>query len=189
MRLAKFMKAKDNYLIILDFLPHGKAGDRRTEPVAQGIGEKFLNLLEVAIKSDSKVKPKDRIYIGDERRDEVKYIRGRIKYDELTSYAKNTLEEVLENLVDANEKNLIEIFNKAGPITTRMHSLELLPGVGKKHLWSIINERKKNPFKDFKDLQKRVPMLPDPKRMMMKRIIEELQEKDKRRLIVGVKWD
>ena len=44
------MVAKDSYVIVLDFLPHGRPGDRRAEPIAQAIGEKFFNLLEIVIK-------------------------------------------------------------------------------------------------------------------------------------------
>ena len=84
------MAAKDDFIVVLDFMPHGKPTDRRAEPVAQGIGEKFFNLLEVSVKDGLALKPKDRIYIGEEKREEVKYIRGRISYSELTNYAKET---------------------------------------------------------------------------------------------------
>jgi len=50
---------KDDYLIVLDFLPYGKPGDRRAEPIAQGIGEQYFNLLEVVIKEGIHLKPKD----------------------------------------------------------------------------------------------------------------------------------
>ncbi len=94
------MIAKDDFAIVLDFLQHGKATDRRAEPLAQCIGDKYFNLLEVAIKEDVTVKSKDRIYIGDEKRDQVKYIRGRISYSELTSYAKDVLEETIMEMVE-----------------------------------------------------------------------------------------
>jgi len=180
------MIAKDEYIIVLDFLPHGKPTDRRAEPTAQGIGDKYLNLLEVVIKPGINVKLGDRLYIGEGKREKVKYIRGRIRYDQLTSYAKSNLEEVLQELVKKEEKRFVNVFNKAGPITTRMHSLELLPGIGKKHLWAIIEERKKKPFESFDDLQKRIEMLPDPRKMVIKRILEELQGKDRHRLFVSV---
>ena len=179
------MPAKDEYLIILDFFPHGKPGDKRAEPLAQGIGQDFFNLLEVVIKEGISVKPLDKVYIGEEKRDEVKYIRGRIRYEELTTYAKDLLEKVVEEIIDKNEKRFVEFFNRAGPLTTRLHSLELLPGIGKKHMWEIIQERKKKPFENFEDLQKRIPMLPNPKKMIIKRIIEELQNKDRHRLFIG----
>ena len=179
------MVAKDDFIIVLDFLPHGKPNDRRAEPVAQGVGDKFFNLLEVAVKDGINIKTKQRLYIGSDKREEVAYIRDRITYDVLTSYAKGTLEEVVTELVGANEKRFVDIFNKAGAVTTRMHSLELLPGIGKKHLFAILAERKKKPFETFADLHSRVPMMPDARKMIVKRVIEELQEKDRHRLFVA----
>ena len=176
---------KDEYVIVLDFLPHGKPSDRKAEPVAQVIGEKYFNLLEVVIRENTEVKPGERLYIGEEKREKVKYIRGRINYSQLTSFAKDELEKVVSEIIEKNEKRFVNIFNIAGPISTRMHTLELLPGIGKKHLWDIIKERKKKPFESFKDLQERVEMLPDPKKMIIKRILNELDGKDKRRLFVA----
>ena len=54
--------------------------------LAQVIGEKYFNLLEVVIKEGVALKPKDKIYIGEGKREEVKYIKGKIKYDELWLY-------------------------------------------------------------------------------------------------------
>lgn len=179
---------KDEYVIALDFFAHGKAGDRKAEPIIQAIGEKFLNLLEIAVKENESVSPGERLYIGAEKREKVKYIRGRISYDELTAFAKNELENIVLNLIEKNEKRFVNVFNKAGPITTRMHSLELLPGIGKKHCWQIIQERRKKAFESFEDLQKRVKMLPDPKRMIKKRIIEELRGVDRYKLFVGTNF-
>lgn len=176
---------KDEYAIILDFLPHGKPGDRKAEPVAQVMGERLFTLLEVVIKEGKEVKVGDRIYIGEGKWDVVKYIRGRIKYSDLTSFAKSELERVIQDLVSKNEDRFVNFFNKSMPLTTRSHSLELLPGIGKKHLWEILTQRKIEPFKSFEDLQKRVEMLPDPKRMIVKRIISELEEKDRYKLFVG----
>ena len=179
------MVAKDDYIIVLDFLPHGKSTDRKSEPVAQGIGDKFLNLLEITVKEGVNVEHKDRVYVGDDKRDKVQYIRGRIKYEDLTNYSKNSLKEVVTELVTNNQKRFVNFFNKAGPVTTRMHSLELLPGVGKKHMWEIIRERRTKPFEDFADLHKRVPMLPDPTGMVIKRVLVDLEETDKYKLFVS----
>ncbi len=179
------MLAKDEYVIVLDFLPHGKPGDRRAEPLAQTIGERYFNLLEVVIKDGIFVKPKDKLYIGEGKRDQVKYIRGKITYKDLTSYAKDILEEVLEEIIGKEEKRFVDFFNRSGPLTTRVHSLELLPGIGKKHMWNIISERKKKPFESFKEIQDRIQMMPDPKKIIIKRILEELEGKDKHRLFVA----
>ena len=176
---------KDEYVIVLDFLASGKAADRRAEPVAQTIGEKFFNLLELSIKDGITLKPRDRIYIGDEKREQVKYIRGRINYSDLTNYAKGELEQIVTDMVNSDQKRFVDFFNLSGPVTTRLHSLELLPGIGKKHMWDIINERKKKPFDTFGEIQQRVEMLPDPKKIVIKRILDELEGKDRYKLFVA----
>ncbi|MEK6910099.1 MAG: DUF655 domain-containing protein [Candidatus Aenigmatarchaeota archaeon] len=178
------MPAKDEFLIVLDFLRAGKSDDRRAEPVAQGVGEKYFSLLEVVLKEGITVKVKDRLYIGEGKRDQVKYIRSKIPFSELTSYAKDVLEEVVNEVVSKDEKRFVEFFNKSSALTTRMHSLELLPGIGKKHLWSIIAERKKKSFETFEEIKQRIPMVGDPKKMVIRRIMEELQEKDRHQLFV-----
>jgi putative nucleotide binding protein len=104
----------------------------------------------------------------------------------LTNYAKAELEQIVTDMVNNDEKRFVDFFNLSGPITTRLHSLELLPGIGKKHMWDIINERKKKPFETFTELQQRVEMLPDPKRIVIKRILDELEAKDRYRLFVAV---
>jgi putative nucleotide binding protein len=175
---------REDYIIVLDFLPTGHPGSRRVEPTAQGIGTKFFNLLEVIIKPEETVKPGDVVYVGDGKWDKVRLIKGRIKYNELTSFAKQELEFALDKLIDENEKRFVEFFNKAGPLTTRLHSLELLQGIGKKHMWAILQARKEKPFENFEDLRKRVEMLPDPKKMIKKRIIDELNEVDRHKLFV-----
>ena len=40
------------------------------------------------------------------------------------------------------------------------------------------------PFKSFADLKKRVPLLPDTVKMVMRRILDELEDKDKYRIFV-----
>jgi putative nucleotide binding protein len=175
---------KDDYIIVLDFLSRGHADSRSAEPVAQGVGSVFLSLLEVVIKPETSVKPGDLLYIGDKKRDRVKYVKGRIKYDELTGFAKGELEDVIDKIIEQNEKKFVDFFNLSDPVSTRLHSLELLPGIGKKHMWSIIGQRRTKKFESFEDLKKRVDMLPDPKRMIKRRIIDELKETDRHRLFV-----
>lgn len=179
------MPAKDEFLIVLDFLQTGKPDDRRSEPVIQGIGEKYFSLLEVVLKDGVASKSKDKLYIGEGKREQVKYIRSKISFSDLTSYAKDVLEEVINEIVTKEEKRFVDFFNKSSSLTTRMHSLELLPGIGKKHLWNIIAERKKKQFETFEEIKQRIPMVGDPKKMIIRRITDELQEKDRHQLFVS----
>ncbi|MFQ5647923.1 MAG: DUF655 domain-containing protein [Candidatus Aenigmatarchaeota archaeon] len=175
---------KDEWALVLDFLSHGHYGMDRSQPMAQVLGEKYFSLLDVIVREGVALKPEDKVYIGDKKRERVKYIRGRIEMKDLTAAAKDQLPDTVKAIVKKEPGRFLEFFNKAGHITTRLHQLELLPGVGKKHLWAIINERKVKPFESFDELKKRVPLLPDPEKMIIKRVLEELEDKDKYRIFV-----
>ncbi len=175
---------KDDWAIVLDFLEHGHYGMSRPEPVAQVIGEIYFSLLEVILREDERTGVGERIYIGDQKRDKVKYIRERITPDKLTASAKEELQEIVDKIIREKQQYFIDFFNKAGQLTTRMHTLELLPGIGKKHLWAILEARKEKPFENFSDLKKRVSLLPDPEKMIVKRIMLELADEDKYRIFV-----
>jgi putative nucleotide binding protein len=175
---------KDDSAVVLDFLSHGHHSMDRSQPVAQVVGNQYFSLLELIIRDDVKLTIGDKIYIGDGKREVVKYIRGRIKLDDLTVAAKEELPDIIDEIIKKNPERFLEFFNRAGNITTRLHQLELLPGVGKRHLWAIIDERKAKPFESFDDIKKRVPLLPDPEKMIVKRVMEELEDRDKYRMFV-----
>ena len=78
----------------------------------------------------------------------------------------------------------MRFFNEARPLTIRLHTLELLPGIGKKHLFHILDEREKEPFKSFEDIKQRVPLLGDPVKLIVSRIVKELTEPCKYYLFV-----
>ena len=78
-----------------------------------------------------------------DKRKKIDHVKRRILYDALTASAKFELPLIIEQIIKKNEKRFLNFYNKAKPITTRMHQLELLPGVGKKLMWDIINEVKK----------------------------------------------
>jgi len=60
----------------------------------------------------------------------------------------------------------------------------LLPGLGKKHTKEILEVRKEKEFESFEDIKKRIPSLPDPKKVIEKRLIEELTEIERHNLFV-----
>ncbi|MCJ7450606.1 MAG: DUF655 domain-containing protein [Candidatus Nanohaloarchaeota archaeon QJJ-9] len=175
---------KDENAIVLDYLEHGKPSGRKDEPLAQIIGKKYFNLLEVGVREGKHLKAHDEVYIGEGKRDDVKYIKGRIKKEKLTGTAKSELDYVLNDLIEENEDRFVNFFNNAQPITTRQHSLELIPSVGEKHMWEIIEERDKEEFESFDDLQERVSLMPDPRKLLRKRIKKELEGGKKHYLFV-----
>ena len=176
----------EEYAYVLDYLPHGRPGtDRRYRAGAlvQVVGEEYFTLLEAIVKETVTVRVSDRVYVGKEAREKITYIIGRIGYEELTSTAKMELPSVVEKMVSNREKLFVNFFNTTQAITPRMHSLELLPGIGKKYMWQIINERERELFKSFEDLQQRAN-IPNPAKLIAKRIVEELSEESKYRLFI-----
>lgn len=172
------MKEKDEWAIVLDFLPHGHPGQTKPEPVAQVVGERFFSLLDIVPRDGVTLALGDRVYIGDGPRDKVKYIKRALKESELTTTARAELEEVVKDVVREAEERFVEFFNRAEPLTIRMHTLELLPGMGKKHTWELLEARKERPFSSYDDIKQRCPTIPDPRKMLEKRIMKEVRGED-----------
>ena len=177
------METKEEYAIVLDFLPNGYPLDPRPmfkkTPIAQAIGKEHFSLLELVPKKDIFLQPYEEVYIGDGKRDKIHHIIGKINSDKLTTTASSELKHIIEEAIARNEKRVVEFVNKAQPLTTRMHQLELLPGLGKKHMWEILEARKEKDFESFEDLKHRVKLMPDPKTAVIKRILLELTGQEK----------
>jgi len=178
------MAEKEDYAIILDYLPNGYPLGGRMTPIAQAIGEKTLSLLELIPRRGVSLDVKEKVYIGPEKRDKIYYISGRLPREKITETAKIQLQEFIGNLVAEQEKKFVDFFNNAPAINTRLHQIELLPGFGKKHMQEILTEREKKPFESFDDIKERVANIPDPKKAIEKRILEELLERQRFNLFV-----
>lgn len=183
-------QVKEEYAIVLDFLPNGYPEDRRPTyrktAIAQAIGKSYFILLELAPRKGVTLQINEEVYIGEGKRDKINHILGKILLSRLTETAKAELEYVTESLIDKDESRFVEFFNKATPINVRRHKLELLPGLGKKHMLEILAAREESPFKSFEDIRHRIKLMPDPKKAVIKRIFMEVGEEDKYRLFVGV---
>ncbi len=179
---------KEEYAIILDFLEHGYPLDSRPmykkTPIAQAIGKDHFILLELVPKKGVKLQPNEKVYMGEGKRDKIHHIVGKIPLDKLTQTAKGEVDFVIKELVKEHEKRFVDFFNNAHPINMRRHQLELLPGIGKKHMWQIIEERNQKKFESFEDIKNRVKLLPDPEKAIVKRILMELNNEDKYKLFV-----
>ena len=174
---------KEEQAIVLDFLPNGYPFDKRPmhkkTAIAQAIGKNFFVLLELVPKKGIFLTAHEEVYIGEGKRDKIHHIIGKITPDRLTETAKSELNYIMEELVIKNEPRFVEFFNKAQPINMRRHQIELLPGIGKKHINEILEEREKAPFTSFKDIKERVKLIPDPEKAVIKRILQELQGEEK----------
>lgn len=174
----------EEHAYVLDYLPFGRSSDKSRHlvvPTVQIMGEQHFTLLEAELKVGATIVVPERIYIGRERREKVDRIISRIGYEQLTANAKAEVTPLIDELVKKQEKRFVDFFNNSQPVTPRMHSLELLPGIGKKSMWTIVNTRERKPFASYKDIEQRTGLTDAPK-ILGKRIFEELSTESKYRL-------
>lgn len=179
---------KEETAIVLDFLPNGYPFDNtpshRKTSIAQAIGTEKFTLLELVPRKGVFLRPLEEVYIGEGKREKIHHINGRIHLDKLTQTAKQEVDQLIKDLIHKNESRFVVFFNKAQPLTIRMHSLELLPGVGKKHVRELLDERRVEDFKDFADIKKRVKLMPDPEMVIFKRIKLEMEGHEKHKVFL-----
>jgi putative nucleotide binding protein len=155
----------------------------RGEITVQAIGESYFTLLEMVPHRGTIIHPQERVPIKKNARSKIDHVKRRIFYEDLVTESISELPLVIEIIVTKHEHKYVQFFNDAKPITTRMHSLQLLPGIGQTLMWAILEERKKDPFKSFDDIANRTK-LQNPKKVITARIINELQEDVKRWLFI-----
>jgi putative nucleotide binding protein len=179
-------KIREEKALVLDFLPNGypfdKSPSHKKSAIIQALGIDRYTLLELVPKKDVHLGLHDEVYIGEGKRDKVHHINGRIPIRKLTHTARGELDFELKELILKQEQKFVDFFNKARPLSMRMHQLELLPGLGKKHMWEIIEERKAEPFKSFDDIRQRVKLMPDIHKLIFMRIMKEIDGDEKHRL-------
>jgi putative nucleotide binding protein len=176
---------KEEKAIILEYLPNGYPLSKKMLPIAQAIGENNLTLLELIPRKGIQLTLGEEVYIGEGKRDKIYYILGRLHRERLTETAKEQLEEFIKVAVKKREKEYVDFFNKADAINKRVHQIELIPGMGKKHMQEILKQRKEKGFESFEDMKARVPNLPDPEKAVEKRIFQELTNLERYNLFTG----
>jgi len=170
----------EDYVYILDYLPNGRADipPFKRKPIVYAIGENQFTILELIPKPNVAVEIGERIYVGKDpvKRKKIEKIKGRVNYDDLTATAHGEFPYIIIDIVHNQENRFIKFFNEASAISTRFHVLELLPGLGKKMMHEILDERKKKLFTSFEEMQERIDFLRSPDKLIAKRIELELTD-------------
>jgi putative nucleotide binding protein len=179
----------ESYAHLLDFLPNGRQTERgfHREPLALGIGETELKLLELVPRPGAALSPGQRVALVPMGgvAPPIDHVRRRLAFDELSSTARGELPSALERIVLLEAPRFLRFFNEAPAVSRRFHLLELLPGIGKKTMQAIVDERQRAPFASFADLAERAH-LKNPERLVVARIEAELSGvEDKYRLFVA----
>lgn len=174
----QFIK-KSRDVIILDVLSRGHPEDDKPSwtktPLAQVLTFPDFVLYEVKINKDLNLIPEvKKTYEEFQKENKFRDVLKKMNYDDLTKTSKVLLQPILEKEILNYEEDFINFFNNSTSITPRMHALKLLPGIGKKHMWEIIEERERQKFVTFSDISDRTS-ISNPAKQIALRIIKELQ--------------
>ncbi|MFQ5476606.1 MAG: DUF655 domain-containing protein [Nitrosopumilus sp.] len=175
----------EEYAYVLDFNPRGKSTTVRGREgiIVTAIGEDRLTILEILGVPNSTFDVGEKIYIGKEGRTKVLSVLGKMEYGHISSSAQSELTNVVENIVTINESKFVEYLNNAQPLTPRIHALELIPGIGKTYMKTMLDEREQQKFESYQDLQDRVGFK-DPIKHISERIMDEITGESRMNLFV-----
>ncbi len=175
----------EEYAYVLDFVMRGKSVTVRGRDgiIVTALGEERLTILELLALPNSTFEIGEKVYIGKEGRTKILSVLGRLEYNEISSAAQSELAGVVEKIVLQNEQRFVDYLNNSQPLTPRIHALELIPGIGKTYMKTMLAEREKKKFTDFKDIQDRVG-LKEPVKQIAKRILEEITGETRMNLFV-----
>ena len=133
----------EEYAYVLDYVTRGRATTVRGREgvIITAIGEDRLTLLEVLGMEGSAFDIGERIYIGKEGRTKIQSVLGKLEHANISAAAQSELKNVITNIVLTNEKRFVDYINNAQPLTPRIHALELIPGIGKTYMKTILEEQ------------------------------------------------
>src|SRR3989344_688323 len=134
---------KEMNCIVLEFLPNGYADRRQREPIAQALGANFFSLLEVVPRENVSLSQGEEAYIGDGKRDKIRFIRGQLEYRDLTNMSRNMLPErskkPFASIMDIRER--VKLF--PDPVKTVVQRVLVeLEGNEKYYLFAVRQQRR-----------------------------------------------
>jgi putative nucleotide binding protein len=165
-------------VVILDILLHGHLEEDKPswakKPIAQVLTFPDFVLYEVKTNKNSDIQVQEqKTYEEFLNEDKLREVLKKIDFNDLTNTSKALILTIIEKEVFTYEEEFIKFFNNSTSITPRMHALKLLPGVGQKHMWEIIETRERQKFVTFQDISDRTS-ISAPTKLIAQRIIKEL---------------
>ena len=161
-----------------DFLPAGvKSADyRKRFQVITVVGTQKFSILRIFLK-----KSLNTIAMGDsidleEHKNNFQLVK-KLRSSDWSTTIKDEIEDCIKKIVIQEEVKFVDFFNHAHLITTKLHQLKLLPAVGEKRVVQILKIRDQQEFISYEDIQERLGL--DPKEIITKRILEELENDEK----------
>lgn len=150
-----------------------------TDNVIVAISEGKMLLCRLEPKSGSEpLLTTTRIYIGTDaaKRVDVERVLGMTNLGRVANHVKADLPLVIQIFIEENEKHFIDtFFNRAGNMSLKQHSFELLPGVGNKKAMQMVEARGSSGFETLAALNEACGI--DAADLLAKRFHTELDDR------------
>ncbi len=120
-----------------------------------------------------------RVYIGTDaaKRVNVERVLGMTNLGRVANHIKADLPLVVQIFIEENEKHFIDtFFNRAGNMSLKQHSFELLPGVGNKKAMQMVGARGSSGFESLAALNEACNI--DAADLLAKRFHTELEDRN-----------
>ncbi len=172
---APVPKKYEEMVRVLDFRTRQRSMTVRGKKgiILTTIGESKFTLLEVLGNEGTSFEVGERIDVSKESRSKIESVLGKLEYERIPSGAKESIPRIVREIVEDSEERFVMYINRAEPLTPRTHALEIIPGVGKKLLKTIIDERTRRPFESYEDVEERAG-LKDPITRVVQRVMDEI---------------
>ena len=151
----------------------------REGTIITALGEKRFVLLEMLAKAGERFEVGERVDVDGR----MQAVLGRLDYTRISTTATQEVPRAIEGVVESCESRFVKYLNTAGLVNTQVHSIGMLPGVGRALLKVILSEREARPFTGYADIEERTGWR-DPAENLVQRIRDEMEGRTGTRLFV-----
>ena len=143
------------------------------------MAEKSLMFCSLKVKATKLMPINHRIFIGKDRskRTEVVGIDTVVRLDKMSNMARQDVPSLVQMFVEEHAQYFVdEFYNKAGPMSLKQHSYELLPEVGPKKAQNMVKAREQvGVFASMDELNAKTKI--KGAALLAQRFVEELEDK------------
>jgi putative nucleotide binding protein len=148
--------------------------------VVTAITEKGLKCCRLKVKGNDLLTLNHRLYIGTDtsRRVEVTAILGMAHLDKMSNMARQDLPVAIQRFVEEHAQYFVdEFYNKAGPMSLKQHSYELLPDVGPVKARNMVKAREQvGVFASMDELNALAKI--NGAELLAQRFVEEIEDRN-----------
>ncbi|MGB2175647.1 MAG: DUF655 domain-containing protein [Candidatus Poseidoniaceae archaeon] len=148
-----------------------------SEGVVTGFTEDTVIPCRIAVESSVQLMPSTRIYVRPDGKESPQgSILGGARMDKMSNSAKIDFPLIIQLFVEEHGKHFVDaFFNKAGNLSRKQHSFELLAGIGNKKALQMVELRGSSGFASMAELNEKCGI--DSAELLSRRFFSEVEDR------------